>query len=329
MHATAIAHDEQKRLAALNRYDILDTPAEDAFDRVTRIVRRALRVPMATVTFIDKHRQWFKSRQGVATHEGERSIALCDFAIRQREPLIVPDTHDDDRFSANPLVTGEPKLRFYVGVPLRDPNGYALGTLCAMDTSPRELSTDDIELLIDLSRIVMSELELRFLASEDSLTGTLSRRSFRAEASKALALARRYQHDSSLIMLDLDHFKLINDVHGHPVGDIVLADTAAVCRSLLRESDIVGRLGGEEFAMLLPHTGLQAAAAVAEKLREAISVQCFAAVGHTFGVTASLGVATATRGQADLDAMIKLADAALYQAKARGRDRVIVYDAPY
>lgn len=323
MTLTKNTGDERSRLAALARYDILDTPPEDAFDRVTRIVRRALRVPMATVTFIDAHRQWFKSRQGISASEGERNIALCDFAIRQREPLIVPDTHKDDRFSANPLVTGEPRLRFYAGVPLRDPNGYELGTLCAMDTVPRELGNDELEMLTDLSRVVMSEMELRVLASEDSLTGTLSRRSFRAEASKALALAQRHHHDVSCILFDLDHFKSVNDTYGHPVGDIVLADTAAVCRSLLRESDIFGRMGGEEFAILLPHTGKHASAAVAEKLREAISAQLFTANERTFKVTASMGVVTAVQGRLVLDAMLKLADDGLYRAKASGRDRVV------
>lgn len=321
--STPDALREQDRLAALARYDILDTPSEEAFDRITRLVCRILKVPMATVTFLDGHRQWFKAREGVANCEDERRIAFCDHTIRQSVPLIVTDASCDPRFAGNPLVTGAPHLRFYAGIPLRSTEGQNIGTLCAMDVRSRAIDADEIAILSDLASIVMNELELRLLASTDGLTGALSRRSFRDEATRALALAQRHRHEVSCIAFDLDHFKGINDTHGHAAGDAVLAGSAATCRALLRQSDLFGRVGGEEFAALLPHTGRQAALGVAEKLREGIAAQQFDGADGPFTVSASFGIATA--GPAgDIDALLRAADEALYAAKATGRNRCVV-----
>jgi diguanylate cyclase (GGDEF)-like protein len=314
---------ERDRLEALAHYDILDTPSEEAFDRITRLVCRIMKVPMATVTFLDGHRQWFKAREGVASCEDERRIAFCDKTIRQNAPLIVTDASTDPRFASNPLVTGAPHLRFYAGIPLRSSEGQNIGTLCAMGTSPRAIDPSEIAILSDLASIVMNELELRLLASTDGLTGALARRAFREEAARALALAQRHRHEVSCIAFDLDHFKSINDTHGHAAGDAVLSGSAATCRDLLRQSDLFGRVGGEEFAVLLPHTGRQAALGVAEKLREGIAAQRFDGADEPFTVSASFGIAAAAPS-GDIDALLRAADEALYAAKATGRNRCVV-----
>lgn len=321
--STPQAQREQDRLEALARYDILDTPGEESFDRITRLVCRIMKVPMATVTFLDGHRQWFKAREGVANCEDERRIAFCDMTIRQNAPLIVTDASTDPRFASNPLVTGAPHLRFYAGIPLRSSEGQNIGTLCAMGTTPRAIDPAEIAILSDLASIVMNELELRLLASTDGLTGALARRAFRDEAARALALAQRHRHEGSCIAFDLDHFKTINDTHGHAAGDAVLAGSAATCRELLRQSDLFGRIGGEEFAVLLPHTGRQAALGVAEKLREGIAAQRFDGAEGPFAVSASFGIAAAAPS-GDIDALLRAADEALYAAKATGRNRCVV-----
>ncbi len=317
------AQREQSRLDALARYDVLDTPGEESFDRITRLVRRILKVPMSTVTFLDGHRQWFKSRQGIAACEGDRRIAFCDLVLRYAEPLIVPDTWLDPRFAESELVTGPPRLRFYAGFPLLSYDGHILGTLCALDTTPRQLAADEREILSDLARIVMTELELRLVATTDGLTGALSRRAFHDEAERALALARRHQHETSCILFDLDHFKAVNDRHGHASGDAVLSGSARLCRAMLRMADRLGRLGGEEFAVLLPHTGREGAMILAERLRQAIAGQSFEARDGRFGVTASFGVATLGPGPGDVATMLRRADEALYVAKSAGRDRCV------
>ncbi|MDR6872462.1 diguanylate cyclase (GGDEF)-like protein [Bosea sp. BE125] len=317
------ASREQNRLDVLARYDVLDTPNEETFDRVTRLVRRTLNVSMATVTFLDGHRQWFKSRTGVTECEGDRQSALCNLTIRQPTPLVVQDARSDPRFANNPLVVGAPHLRFYLGVPL-SVDGQNIGTLCAMDTVPRQVDAEDIVTLKDLAQIVMNEMELRHVAATDSLTGARSRRSFRDEATRILALAARHRHEAGCITFDLDHFKGINDRYGHAIGDAVLGGSVEVCRKLLRQTDLLGRLGGEEFAILLPHTDKAATMNVAEKLREGIASQQFEGVDAAFNVTASFGVASFGPAFADVDAILKAADEALYAAKATGRNRCVV-----
>src|ERR1700759_3748923 len=155
------AAGEDARLAALDSYDILDTPSEEAFDRITRLARKIFNVSMSTVTLLDGHRQWFKSRQGVSDCETERRPALCNVAISLDRPLVVTDTHLDARFQNNPLVLGAPFLRFYAGAQLRSTDGFAIGTLCVMDTVPRSFDDGDASILSDLAQLVMSELGLR------------------------------------------------------------------------------------------------------------------------------------------------------------------------
>lgn len=312
---------EQERLCALDRYDVLDTPAEESFDRITRLVRNIFDVPISAITLIDGHRQWFKSRQGLDVTETDLAPSLCHNVVLQGAPLIVENAPTDIRVQTNPCVAGDPGVRFYAGIPLRTPDGHDLGALCAADTKPRSFSPRDVEILSDLARLVMSELELRALATTDALTGALSRRAFRDEAGRALALARRHRHDLSCLMLDVDHFKHINDAYGHGVGDSVLIEVVAACRANLRISDVIGRLGGEEFALLLQRTGLSAARDVAEKLRSAIARLRVPVEQETVSVTASFGVTAFDRSVADLDTLLERSDAALYEAKADGRNR--------
>ncbi len=315
---------EAARLAALDRYDVLDTPREEAFDRITRLAKRIFGVPIVVVALLDAHRQWFKSRVGLEAPQASREPAFCNIPIVQRAPLVVEDTLKDARFTQNDFVTGDPKIRFYAGAPVFSPDGHVLGTLCLIDREPREFGADQLDTLKELAQVVMDELELRQLATSDALTGAASRRAFREELGRALHLATRHDHELSLIVLDLDHFKQVNDKHGHPAGDAVLARSVAACLKQLRVSDVIGRLGGEEFGVLLPHTGPRAAFEVAERLRAAIADESFSGTGGAFQVTASFGVAAKPRGTIDADALIQEADAALYLAKMQGRDRCVM-----
>lgn len=312
---------EDQRLAALDRYDVLDTPREEAFDRITRLACRVFKVPIATVTLVDGHRQWFKSRQGLQADETDREPAFCNVVVQQRGPLVVEDASLDPRFAQNPFVTGEPRIRFYAGAPLISPDGHSLGALCLIDRVPRAFKDDQLASLTDLASIVVDELELRMLARTDALTGAMSRRAFRDEAGRAFDLAARHGHEISLLALDLDHFKSVNDTYGHVMGDAVLSRTVAASMRELRSSDLIARIGGEEFVAMLPHAGGQAALEVAERLRRAIAAETYRAGGATFQVSASIGVATRTRAAPDVDTLLREADAALYIAKRKGRNR--------
>jgi len=153
--------DEDQRICALNDLYILDTGPEERFDRHTRIAAALFRVPMALVSLVDTDRQWFKSRHGLTATETPRDAAFCAHAILGSEVLHVPDTLADDRFADNPLVTGEPHVRFYAGVPLELDNGSTVGTLCLIDQRARHLSSSDLRLLVDLGKLVVTELETK------------------------------------------------------------------------------------------------------------------------------------------------------------------------
>ncbi|MBV8448666.1 MAG: sensor domain-containing diguanylate cyclase [Hyphomicrobiales bacterium] len=314
---------ERERLAALYRYDVLDTPPEEAFDRITRLTKRVLQMAIVTVTFIDSHRQWFKSRQGIALTEALRDTAFCSEVIKHDEILIVEDALSDPRFATHPAVVGEPHLRFYCGVPLKTRDGHAIGTLCAIDLKPRHLEPDEMSLFADLGHLVMDELELRLVASVDSLTGTLSRRTLRREAARDFLHARRQKQELSCIVFDVDHFKRINDTYGHVIGDYVLQELVSICQRNLRATDYIGRIGGEEFMIMLPQTNDKAAFEVAERLRGAIEQAEFKTRSGPLKVTVSFGVANSDKSVADIDALLRRADVALYGAKRAGRNRAV------
>ncbi len=154
--------NEAARLAALRRYDILDTPPESAFDRITSLAARLFDVPIALVSLVDASRGWFKSSYGFDLQEVQRDATVCNLALLSNEVLVIPDTRQDDRLTCNPFVQNEPGLRFYAGAPLLTPDGLTLGTLCLLDTKPRSaLTTEQQSTLADLAAIVMDELELR------------------------------------------------------------------------------------------------------------------------------------------------------------------------
>ena len=159
--AAADPQNELDRLIELRRYDILDTQPEPAFDLLTDIGAHVFSVPICVVSLIDRNRQWFKAKKGVAATETDRKIAFCSHAILGDDVLIVPDATCDPRFAGNPLVVGAPYIRFYAGAPLRTPNGLNLGTLCIIDLKSRNLSDEQTSVLRGLSRLAVDELELR------------------------------------------------------------------------------------------------------------------------------------------------------------------------
>ncbi|ADM09749.1 FOG: GGDEF domain protein [Parvularcula bermudensis HTCC2503] len=152
---------EANRLAALHRTGILDTPPEETFDRFCRIAANAIDVPVALVSLVDDHRQWFKARLGIDDPETPREIAFCAHAIQNDDPLVVENALEDPRFRSNPLVTGDTHVRFYAGAPIILSGGYRLGTVCVLDTNPRQISEGQRQILVDLAGLAARELEIR------------------------------------------------------------------------------------------------------------------------------------------------------------------------
>lgn len=242
--------NEIDRLQELKALGILDTPAEERFDRLTRLANGLFDVPIALVSLVDANRQWFKSSFGLAAREIPRNISFCGHAILEDDVLVVNDTATDGRFADNPLVTRKPKIKFYAGCPLTSPDGYKLGTISLIDRKPREFSTEDRARLKDLAAMVEREIELSRLGVNDELTGIPNRSGFKFLAEKSLNLCRRKQLPASVVYLYIENFKNINDKHGRAAGDRALKVVANNMKSVSRDSDIIARLGGDKFVIM-------------------------------------------------------------------------------
>jgi len=358
MPAAPIPTNETGRLESLHQSGHLDTPIEERFERITRLACRALNTPIAGISLIDRDRQWFKSIQGLPVRETPREQAFCGFTILDDKPLVVRDARADDRFSDNPLVYNDPNIVFYAGYPVRASDGSRIGSLCVIDRKPHQPSHEDLQLLRDLAALAESELarsmqdsvqrellgqcdELARAARIDSLTRVWNHQAIHEVLDNRLALLRRDMpaetpdgmHDgmydepddyAAVIMADLDHFKQINDEHGHVLGDEILRQATTRMLGAIRQTDAVGRYGGEEFMIVLGRCrSREEAQTVAERVRARIAEGPFVTEEGQFAVTISLGVALCENPACmAADDLIHRADDALYEAKEAGRNRV-------
>lgn len=315
IHPPQIPADEESRLAELVSLALLDSPREERFDRVTRLARRLFDVDVALVTLVDADRQWFLSRQGTDLEETSRESSFCGHALHSDDLLHVADATRDERFVDNPLVLDDPAIRFYAGQPIHGPGGSRLGTLCLIDDEPRGLSPDEAESLRDLAGVVEDEIAATHAGSVDELTGLANRRGFDFVGRKLLEVCRRTGRSATVLFLDLDGLKQINDTHGHAAGDRALHEFAQILLRTHRASDVVARLSGDEFAVLL--TGAEASEATLPKLCDALA-KFNQASELPFGLSASVGVAEFRPDDDDtLADLLERADAAMYQAKER------------
>ncbi len=309
---------EDERLAVLQSLAVLDTPPEQRFDHVTRLARRVFGVPMALVSLVDADRQWFKSRDGLEATQTARDISFCGHAILQEEVMVVDDATLDLRFHDNPLVTGQPHIRFYAGCPLKVPTGHKVGTLCILDTRQRSLNDDDLALLRDLAQMVSQDLASAQIASEDALTGLMNRRGFDQLAPRVLEACRHAGHELGLVYFDLNGFKRINDTFGHGEGDRALRTFAGVLRRAFRKDDVVARLGGDEFVALLPSAGQAQAAGVVERVATLLRAEV-ESTALPYTIEASAGFAAFdARVHAGLPDLLAQADHTMFALKPRG-----------
>ncbi len=315
--------DEEGRIRALQRLHALDSEPEKPFETIMNLVEQTLDVPMCAVSLVDRTRQWFMARRGLDVCETARDISFCTHTIRQHEPFIVSNAWQHPLFANNPLVVGAPYIASYVGAPIRISSGYNVGSICAIDTRPRDFSPSDVALLTHFSKIAADELELRRIASTDELTGVLSRRAWLEAAEARINDARQYQWPLALAMIDIDHFKPVNDTYGHAAGDNVIKTVAQAYDRNSRKFDVFGRLGGEEFGLLLPETTPEEAFSIAERHRKAIEALVTEAA-EDIRVTVSTGIAALCPHTDTLETLIANADNALYFAKNAGRNRVCV-----
>lgn len=311
-----IPHDEQSRLRTLASLNILDTFHEERFDRLTRLASRLFDVPMAVVTLVDDKRQWFKSCIGLNVSETARDISFCGHAILSDEVLLVPDTKKDLRFADNPLVVSEPHIRFYAGCPIKSVNGSRLGTLAIIDSKARTLSMQDLNILKDLASMVERELAFIELATIDELTGLSNRRGFMTNARYILNLCERQQIPCSLIFIDLNDFKKINDKFGHASGDRALLDFSDLLKSNFRNSDVLARLGGDEFVVLLTDTSISSAQIAMNKFQKAIT-DYYSKANHGYSLACAYGVVgSESNPHITIEKLLDDADSLMYKHKS-------------
>lgn len=348
--------NEEERLLALQRYQLLDTPRERSFDDLVSIATALCGTRMGAVTLVDRDRQWFKACQLLDVPETTRDISFCGHAILQPDRvMVVEDALADPRFADNPVVVDGPQIRFYAGAPLLSFDGLPLGTLCVFDARPGQLTAEQKQALEALSRQVSLVMELRRYAHEiqqhmsdrawyeqrlseynellelqnadlaeqsrtDPLTGLPNRRAMNAALEAAVVDAEGHPRDTAVALLDIDHFKNVNDLYGHASGDHVLAELARLLRAHFAGQGLAARFGGEEFVVLMPGTPLRTAELQCDFLRVAV-----ADLPLGIPLTISIGVAAHRPGDS-IEQTVARADAALYQAKREGRNRVVCAD---
>jgi diguanylate cyclase (GGDEF)-like protein len=317
MEKAPLPENEEQRLATLHSLALLDTPREERFDRLTRMARRVFRAPIALVSLVDHGRQWFKSCIGLDSEETARDISFCGHAILADEVFVIPDARTDPRFRDNPLVIGEPKIRFYAGCPLRAFDGSRIGTLCIIDHEPRKPDAEDIMALRDLAAMVEQEIAAIQIATIDELTGLGNRRGFMILAEKSLHICNRQSLTATLVSIDLDDFKSINDRYGHVEGDRALAVFAGELRKSFRASDICARIGGDEFVVLLTDASSADATAIVRRFERALSAHN-RRIAPRYELSMSFGIVQYDRSRhGTLDALLRDGDAAMYECKRR------------
>jgi diguanylate cyclase (GGDEF)-like protein len=346
MLAAPIPPNESERIASLRRMLLLASPDEESFDRVTRAAQRMFNVPIALVSLIDANRQWFKSCIGLPVRETPRDISFCGHAILERSLFVIEDARADARFADNPLVTGEPHVVFYAGRPLRNAENFLVGTLCIIDHHARQFNDLDRRTLDDLGywveqifygrelseaqHAVLSELdEVRRSAMLDPMLNVWHRGAIDQMLEQEVLRAFRTKTPLSVLMIDVDKFKQINDVYGHPAGDAVLIEFAKRLRSVTRPYDSLGRYGGDEFMVVLPDA--EAAVAVDVAARLLLAMRSPVMVGDVaLNVTVSVGVGSAdfVSDAPEAPQLLLRADTALLEAKRLGRDRIEVCTGP-
>jgi diguanylate cyclase (GGDEF)-like protein len=317
--------DEPARLDALDRLDILDTPAEPLFDDVVRLAAHICRAPIAVVNFVDADRQWGKALVGLEDSEAPREVSFCARTILEHDGvMVVPDTLADPAWAGNPMVTGEPFLRFYAGAVVRDPDGQPLGTVCIADTEPRTLEREALDALRALARQTSALLALRrqtvelaHVAVTDGLTNLPNRTLLYDRLAVAIRQAARSGDQIAVLFCDLDGFKRVNDQHGHEAGDTVLRAVAGRLESCARDGDTVARLGGDEFVAICPGlAGDGVLAAIAARFASAVAQPVDVAAGVAVVPRLTIGAVVA-EAYDDPDEILQRADQAMDAAKTR------------
>ncbi|MFJ1466796.1 putative bifunctional diguanylate cyclase/phosphodiesterase [Massilia orientalis] len=355
MQTPSIPLDEARRLTALHATRLLHSAPEDAFDRITRMASRLLKMPIALVSLVAEEDQWFKSRCGIDMTGTRREISFCGHAILDHEPLIVPDATQDARFADNPMVVNPPHVRFYAGVQLYSIDRMPLGTLCVLDRVPRTLNEEELDILRDLARMTEQLIHFRqlataaqslhshvyvdnanpdlaaaagqveFLLTHDMLTGLANRQVLVRTIGQNLDKWKSDGLHTLVATINIDKFKRLNELLGHHEGDKALVAITWSLQNLLRPGDMLARAGSDEFVVLLPGLGDDSVAR--DRLRQLLQAATreFKTPGGAIPLTCSIGYAIFPEDGTDGDLLLNNATMAVRRAKALGGGQIQRY----
>ncbi len=301
--------DEQSRIAELKSIGLLDSLPEERFDRLTRFCRRIFQTTYATVSFVDEHREWFKSAQGTLPNEIERSRSPIGEVIRLGRPVVIQDISRDPRFSQ---WCEDTAIKFYAAHPIYSPQGFCLGAVTVADVVPRTFSVDDAAQLSDMAALVEDEVHLHSIANIDDLTQLFNRRGFLGVGEQTIAMCQRMQKPATMMFMDLDGFKAVNDNYGHAEGDKVLKTMGDLMSSTFRHSDVVARLGGDEFCVLLSGTDTNQVERPLANLQDSVEKQN---QQTPYDIDFSVGVVPFSKSHSDIKHLLDEADQLMYRDK--------------
>ncbi len=271
MLTPAVPANERQRLKALRDLKLLDTAPEERFDRVTRLAKQIFGTEIALVSLVDADRQWFKSRQGLDATETPRDISFCGHAINDDKIMVVNDATADERFCDNPLVCGNPNIRFYAGYPLAAPDGSRVGTLCVIDNEPRDVSQEELRLLRELGRMIEEELIEASVCTTDVATGLSNRNGFIAIAEHLLAMCKRCEQPATMMICHMKNLEEIDEKCGRAEGDAAAVEIAHTLMACFRNSDIVARICLDLFCVFLAGTDLNDVDPARQRLEEQLN----------------------------------------------------------
>ncbi|AIR66619.1 sensor domain-containing diguanylate cyclase [Cedecea neteri] len=313
--------DEERRLRSLRASRLLHSGRSERFDRLTRLARKLFDAPISLICLIDHDLLQVKSADGLNVDVIPRQVSFCSHTILQDVPLVVNNTLNDIRFSDNPLVLAEPHVRFYAGCPVKLPDGTTAGTLCVVDIRPRVFTEHQIAGLRELAAIVEDEFAMLDTVMTDELTGLFNRRGFMFLGQYAVNGANRRAEPLSVVFIDLDRFKQINDNFGHEQGDRALIAFSELMRASFRETDLIARHGGDEFVLLFNGTNEEGAFIAMQHLQGKVTDFNLQA-GNPWTLAFSWGCIEYNPARhASLEDVITEADRAMYQAKYSEAER--------
>jgi diguanylate cyclase (GGDEF)-like protein len=333
MISAPVPSDEAERIAALAATGLVGTPGDYALDCITRAAAKLFDVPYALISLVDSEHQYFKASVGLDTRWTARDISFCSHVVASGRAMIVEDALRDIRFADNPLVCAAPFVRLYVGHPIRSAKGAILGTLCLLHYKTRKFTYEDCVQLQELAFLAEQTLQAhqlsairRSLVSRlavaereallDPLLHTWNRTGIveilREQEEERLRVGTPY----SILMLDVDRFKAINDTHGHLIGDSVLRMVARTVSATLRSGDELGRFGGDEFLIVFPNTNVSDGERLGRRLEAAVAAMRVGIPGGAISCTISVGAAA--RGpehKGMLEPLVHQADLAMLASK--------------